>query len=29
MDPGALPIIPGGATKTVRKQLRAEHNENR
>jgi hypothetical protein len=29
MDPSALPIIPGGATKTVREQLRAEHHENR
>jgi hypothetical protein len=29
MDTGALPIIPGGATKTGREQLRAEHNENR
>ncbi len=29
MDTGALPIIPAGAAKTVREQLRAEHLENR
>jgi hypothetical protein len=28
-DPGPLPVIPAGATKTVREQIRAEHNENR
>jgi hypothetical protein len=29
MNPGALPIIPAGAAKTVREQVRAEHLENR
>jgi hypothetical protein len=29
IDPGALPIIRTGATKTVREQIRAEHHENR
>jgi hypothetical protein len=29
IDPGPLPIIPTGATKTVREQICAEHQENR